>query len=51
MIERLLQKNIENRFKKGKVIVVLGPRQVGKTTLINQILKDEDYLFLNGDDV
>lgn len=51
MIERLLQKNIENRFKKGKVIVVLGPRQVGKTTLINQVLKDIDYLFLNGDDV
>lgn len=51
MINRLLQKNIENRFKQGKVIVVLGPRQVGKTTLIRKILKNEDYLFLNGDDI
>lgn len=51
MIHRLLQKNIENRFKSGKVIVVLGPRQVGKTTLINTMLKNKSHLFLNGDDV
>ena len=30
--------------------MLIGPRQVGKTTLINFILKDKDYLFLDGDD-
>jgi hypothetical protein len=30
--------------------VLIGPRQVGKTTLINSILKDKEYLFLDGDD-
>ena len=35
---------------KGKVIVLIGPRQVGKTTLINAVLNKSDYLFLDGDD-
>jgi len=37
MITRTLQSVIEQKFFKGKVIVVLGPRQVGKTTLMEQI--------------
>ena len=37
MITRTLQSVIEQKFSKGKVIVVLGPRQVGKTTLMEQI--------------
>jgi predicted AAA+ superfamily ATPase len=35
---------------KGKAIVLIGPRQVGKTTLINALLADKTYLFLDGDD-
>ena len=50
MIFRDLAKNLEEKWNKGKVIVLIGPRQVGKTTLINFILKDKDYLFLDGDD-
>lgn len=50
MIARTLQKIINDRFGKGKAIVVLGPRQVGKTTLINECLEGKDVLFLNGDD-
>jgi predicted AAA+ superfamily ATPase len=50
MIQRTLTKTILNKFGKGKAIIVLGPRQVGKTTLINRILKGKDFLFLNGDD-
>jgi predicted AAA+ superfamily ATPase len=37
MITRVLQSVIEQKFFKGKVIIVLGPRQVGKTTLMEQI--------------
>jgi predicted AAA+ superfamily ATPase len=37
MITRTLQSVIEQKFFKGKVIIVLGPRQVGKTTLMEQI--------------
>lgn len=34
MVERLLQKNIENRLKDEKAIILFGPRQVGKSTLM-----------------
>jgi hypothetical protein len=50
MIERIIRTDIESEFFKGKAIVVLGPRQVGKTTLIQNILKNKEYLFLNADD-
>lgn len=50
MFERTIQKDIENDFFSGKTIVVLGPRQVGKTTLIQKILQDKKHLFLNADD-
>lgn len=50
MIQRTLFSSIEKRFFKEKVILVIGPRQVGKTTLINALLKDKEHLFLNGDD-
>ena len=50
MIERALEEQIINRFGKGKAIILIGPRQVGKTTLFNKLLKDREHLFLNGDD-
>lgn len=50
MIERTIKASIENRFGKGKAIFLIGPRQVGKTTLFKQILAEKDFLFLNGDD-
>ena len=37
MIIRDLQSIIEKNLFKGKAIVLIGPRQVGKTTLINQV--------------
>ena len=52
MIERLLYKSIENKLFKGKIIVLLGARQVGKTTLLKQMLqKQEHVLWLNGDEM
>jgi predicted AAA+ superfamily ATPase len=50
MIKRTLSEVIQNRFFKGKAILLLGPRQVGKTTLIQEQIKEKEYLFLNGDD-
>lgn len=50
MINRLLQHTLKTKLFKGKALVILGPRQVGKTTLINELLNGSDYLFLNGDD-
>jgi predicted AAA+ superfamily ATPase len=50
MIQRILSSSILKDFNQGKAIAVLGPRQVGKTTLIKECLKGIDYLFLDGDD-
>ena len=52
MIERFLYKSIENKLFKGKIIVISGARQVGKTTLLKQILRNkEGVLWLNGDEI
>ncbi|MBU6389229.1 AAA family ATPase, partial [Patescibacteria group bacterium] len=37
-IERYYQ-DLENYFQSGKAVIIFGPRQVGKTTLLNQFLK------------
>ena len=51
ILKRKLQKQIEKKLFKGKVIIVYGPRQAGKTTLIKEIVKNyPDYLFLNCDE-
>lgn len=50
MYRRLLTDRINKRLGSGKAIVVIGPRQVGKTTMIEKILESKDYLLLNGDD-
>lgn len=49
MYIRSLQKIIEKRANKNKAVIIIGARQVGKTTLIKNILKDKDYLFVDGD--
>ena len=53
MINRVLHAPIRARLFGGKTIVVLGPRQVGKTTLARQLaasLPDVPTLWLTGDD-
>lgn len=50
MIERLLQNQIQKRMKDSKAIIVLGPRQVGKTTLLHTLFSSKNTLWLNGDD-
>ena len=52
MIERILEKTIKNQLNKGKAIVLLGARQVGKTTLLKTIFgKSLDVLWLDGDEL
>jgi predicted AAA+ superfamily ATPase len=50
MINRLLKTKLEARLGSGKAIVITGPRQVGKTTLIKNILENKTHLFLDADD-
>src|SRR3954464_14795073 len=50
MIQRTLQTVIEKRLFKGKALLIFGPRQVGKSTLIEEILEGKEHLYLNGDD-
>ncbi len=51
MIVRQIQLDVHQKFFQGKAIIILGPRQVGKTTLLKQLVIDHDTaLWLNGDD-
>ena len=49
MIIRDISKNILNDWNNKKAIILLGPRQVGKTTLIEKLVENKKVLFLNGD--
>ena len=42
MIRRSIEKDIRQRMFGGKAIIIMGARQVGKTTLIKQILDNAD---------
>jgi len=50
MIDRLLENSIKDKFFKGKAIILLGARQVGKTTLFKKLASSLDnVLWLNAD--
>ena len=52
MIDRILYDTIEQQLFRGKAIILLGCRQIGKTTLLKQLFsKRDDVLWLSGDDV
>jgi uncharacterized protein len=52
IIIRTIGERIQNRLFEGKAIIVLGPRQSGKTTLIKDLLsrRRESVLELNADE-
>jgi uncharacterized protein len=50
MIPRVLQKTVQERLFKGKAILIFGPRQSGKSTLVETVLDSKEYLHISGDD-
>jgi uncharacterized protein len=52
MISRIQTQNIQHWLGKGKAILLIGPRQVGKTTLMRQLVQPlgQEVLWLTGDD-
>lgn len=52
MIKRKLRDIIGKRLFDGKAILLMGPRQVGKTTLLKELFEGrEDVMWLNGDEL
>lgn len=52
MIHRSIEDNIRTLLGGQKAIIIIGARQVGKSTLLNQMLGDMDgVMWMNGDDV
>lgn len=51
-IKRKIQEKIEKKLFKGKIIIIYGARQVGKTTLIKEIQKkyNNNSIYLNCDE-
>jgi uncharacterized protein len=50
MIKREIEAQMQAQTHKGKAIVLVGPKQVGKTTLLKKIVGNSEYLFLDGND-
>lgn len=52
MIKRILENLVNEQLFQKKVLLLYGPRQVGKTTLLKKIISDFEgkTLFLNADD-
>lgn len=51
-VPQFLLEKLKTQVTAGKVVVVYGPRRVGKTTLLKKYLENEsDYLFVTGEDL
>jgi predicted AAA+ superfamily ATPase len=52
MISRVLSEKLRQKLFKQKAIIVLGPRQVGKTTMLKNLAFDPDeILWMNADEL
>lgn len=47
MIDRQLHQTIKDALRRQAAVVLIGPRQVGKTTLAYQFVKDSNALYLD----
>jgi uncharacterized protein len=50
MFLRSLTSTIKNKLGQGKAVILIGPRQVGKTTLLQSIISKKSALSLDCDD-
>jgi predicted AAA+ superfamily ATPase len=51
MINRVLAEKIQDRVFKGRIIVLFGARQTGKTTLLKSVFsKEADMMWVNADE-
>ena len=50
MYQRIIENIVKEKIGSGKAIIIVGARQVGKTTLIKKILSGKEYLFFDADD-
>ncbi len=51
MVERLIENRIKTKLNSGKAIILMGARQVGKTTLLKNLFQNSnETLWLNGDE-
>lgn len=54
MYPRLLKQQLLKRFFKGKILIITGSRQTGKTTLANELqkgFKTDEIIFFNCDNI
>lgn len=52
IIARYIQKDVEKALFQGKIVVIYGARQVGKTTMVKKIMdKYDDSLYLSCDEL
>ena len=47
IIPRLIQNQVEEALRRQAAVALIGPRQVGKTTLALQIAQERDALYLD----
>jgi len=51
-IKRIIESNIQQKLTDNKAVIIYGARQVGKTTLLKEILKNNNsVLWMNGDQI
>jgi predicted AAA+ superfamily ATPase len=51
MIKRLLRDTVQSKLFQKKAVILMGARQVGKTSLLKDVFENrEDVLWLNGDE-
>jgi predicted AAA+ superfamily ATPase len=52
LITRIIHQQIKTQLFKGKIMLIIGPRQIGKTTLLKEIITEqkENSLWLNTDE-
>lgn len=50
MIVRQIENQIKEKLFNKKAILIFGARQVGKTSLIRKIVKEEKCVWLSGDE-